>query len=592
MDKQSLQLASDYRDKVHHRIEALMPVLAQAAIGNYNQDVPLDGPTDEFSELYVGIQLMLEAMREKVSQLEELTDDLAEIVAKRSTELFGSETRFSVVADTANDAIITIDNHGHIIYLNRAAGIIFGYPLSKLKGQPLTRLVPSLNPHYLKVLPLPPSGGNQKLQKPVQAMAEHRRGRQFPVELSFATWQLNRKTNITVIVRDLTVHHMLVEKLAQRTNQLESKVAEQTRLLRVQLASAQQNRAEIEALLNSIGEGVVAVNKSGRVFFVNQEFARLARTEPTLLKGRYYYSVVPLEDEAGKGVSRAERPMFRALKTGTRAFANSLFYRPPDGQVLPVSITATPVIIKGKIVGAIDIIRDITKEREADQLKSDFVSIASHQLRTPATAVKGLLSLLIDGYEGPLTSHQARTIQAAYTENEHELKLVDDMLDVAKLDAGEMKLEPSLVDVNKLIRTIVSEQQELIGQTHPIVVTARRAVKIRADPGKLHMVFENLITNAIKYSPKQTRITVTIRHAGDTATIRVKDHGIGIAPRDVPHLFKRFSRAPNATKTHAGGSGLGLYLAKKIVDLHQGKITVDSQLGSGSIFTVTLPRQT
>ncbi len=445
MDKGNDTLTeAGYREHTEERIETLMPVLAQAAVGDYSRDVPLKAPHDEFSELYVGVQLMLEAMRDKISQLERLND----------------------------------------------------------------------------------------------------------------------------------------------------KVTEQAALLRRQLGAAEHNRAEVEALLSSIGEGVVAMNKTGRIFFVNHELVRLTGLDLEQIKDQHYYAAIALTDEAGHPIPQPDRPMHRALKSGQRVSADKYFFRSREGQLVPVAITATPVVLKNTVIGGIDIIRDITKEKEAERLKSEFVSLASHQLRTPATAVKGLLSLLLEGYSGELTPEQAKSLQLAFIENERELKLIDDMLDAAKIDAGEMILEQGAVDVGKVVKAVVAEQQELIqDRSQSVAITAPRAVEVWGDAAKLQMVFENLITNASKYSPRNSRIDIHLTLIGAKAKVSVKDEGIGIAPHDKTILFKRFSRAANAAKAHTSGSGLGLYLAKKIVDLHHGKITVTSRLGHGSTFTVTLPKQ-
>ena len=569
-----------------------MPILAQAVTGDFSRDVPADDQIDEFSELYGGVQLMLEGVRQKLGQLERLNAELEELVAARSNELYGSETRFTAVADTANDAIITIDNYGAITYMNRAAELIFGRRLSAVSGKALALIIPGLEPKYLETLQAPPYSGSKKLRKLVEATAKYRGGREFPVELSFATWQVGTKTFITAIVRDLTVHQMLVRKLAQKTEQLEGRVAEQTKLLRQQLADAEHSQAQDEALLGSIGEGVVAMNKAGRIFFVNREFSRLTGSSSEQIKNRQYYSGLKLKDENGQPVPRSSRPIYLTLQTGQRTVSNDYFYQSTDGRLFPVAITAAPIIVKGKIIGVIDVIRDITKEKAADRIKSDFVSLASHQLRTPATAVKGLISLLIEGYSGELDPGQMAHLKQAFIENERELELVDDMLDVAKFDTGEVVLEKTRIDVVQIINAVVTEQQALIRSRHQtITVTAPQLVNVWADASKLQMVFENLITNASKYSPENGRILVSLSASATEARVHIKDNGIGIAAKDVGLLFKRFSRAANATTTRTSGSGLGLYLAKRIVDLHRGQIAVDSKPDHGSTFTVILPTQ-
>jgi len=426
----------------------------------------------------------------------------------------------------------------------------------------------------------------------IEATAKHQNGHKFPVELSFATWQAGAQAFSTAIVRDLTVHHMLVKKLAQKTEQLEDRVQSQTKLLRSQLAQSEKTQAEDEALLGSIGEGMVAMDKSGRIFYANREFTRLTGANLDQIKGRHFYSTITVENESGRLIPRSHRPMQQALQTGRRVSSDEYFYRSTDDRVFPVSVTAAPIVLKGKVIGGIDVIRDITKEKEVDRLKSEFVSLASHQLRTPATAVKGLLALLLEGYNGKLTPEQTANIKQAFDENENELKLVDDMLDVAKLDAGELMIQLAPVDISRLIREVVAEQHIISKTRHQTVdIDLPRELLVPADRSKIRMVFENLLTNAGKYSPEGTKIQVSSEQSAKKLSIHVKDRGIGIAAKDMGNLFKRFSRATNAAQVHASGSGLGLYLAKKIVDLHHGRIEVESGLGQGSTFTVILPKQ-
>ena len=590
MDSLNPEKGADYRQLVQRRIKELELVIDQAAAGNLSGIISDPSPSDEFSNLYASVTQILAITRDKISRLEKLNCELEDIVAARSSELYGSETKYTAVANTANDAIITIDALGNVNYMNRAAEIIFGRPFSAVNGKLLTMIIPGLEPNYLTVLQAPPYKTSKKVRKLVEAIAKYKGGREFPVELSFATWQVGRKTYITAIVRDLTVHQMLVRKLGQKTEQLEGRVAEQTKLLRQQLAAAEHSQAQNAALLGSIGEGVVAMNKAGRIFFANREFARFTGVGIDQVKNRHYYSGLKLVDEAGVSVPRSSRPIYQSLQTGKRTFSSDYFYKSADGRLIPVAITAAPIIIKNKIIGVIDVIRDITKEKAADQIKSDFVSLASHQLRTPATAVKGLISLLIEGYSGTLDPNQLAHLQQAFIENEHELELVDDMLDVAKFDAGEVVLENSRFDVVGLIDIVVAEQRVMVqSRNQTISITAPKTVYARADSDKLRMVFENLITNASKYSADNGHIGVNIDVSKKSIIVSVTDNGIGIAKKDISQLFKRFSRIDNPTTRHITGSGLGLYLTKKIVDLHNGEISVESTPGRGSVFVVNLP---
>ena len=232
--------------------------------------------------------------------------------------------------------------------------------------------------------------------------------------------------------------------------------------------------------------------------------------------------------------------------------------------------------------------------QKVDQMKSEFVLLTSHQLRTPATAVKGFISMLLDGYRGKLKPRQRESLEAAYKENEVQISVINSILDVARLDAGELTLERSMADIGELIDTCAQGQAPILHAKDQTlkVVQPKEPVMLWVDPMKLKMVIDNLVNNASKYSPPGTTITVELEPGAEQAEIRVQDQGIGISRRDLPHLFKRFSRIAVLKTANIQGAGLGLYLADKLVRMHGGTISVKSELNVGTAFTVELPNVT
>ncbi len=226
-----------------------------------------------------------------------------------------------------------------------------------------------------------------------------------------------------------------------------------------------------------------------------------------------------------------------------------------------------------------------------DQMKSEFVLLTSHQLRTPATAVKGFISMLLDGYAGKLAAKQKQLIEAAYDENERQISVINSILDVAKLEAGEMALVRKMAEVSSIIEASVAGQASLLASRSQRldVVKPKRLVNLWIDPDKLRLVFDNFIHNAIKYSPPDSTITVRLKQSPERTIIQVTDQGIGIARQDLHRLFKRFSRIANSQTANIQGAGLGLYLADKLVAMHGGKIEVQSREGHGTTFTIVLP---
>jgi signal transduction histidine kinase len=228
---------------------------------------------------------------------------------------------------------------------------------------------------------------------------------------------------------------------------------------------------------------------------------------------------------------------------------------------------------------------------KVDQMKSEFVLLTSHQLRTPATAVKGFISMLLDGYAGKLHPKQKELIEAAYGENERQISVINSILDVAKLEAGEMVLARTTRDVAPIVEASAAGQASLLaskGQRLNII-KPKQPVMLWVDAEKLQLVIDNFIHNAIKYSPAGTAITVELKRAKSRVIIRVSDQGIGIASKDLHRLFKRFSRIASPQTANVQGAGLGLYLADKLVALHGGSIRVQSREGKGTTFTIELP---
>lgn len=228
---------------------------------------------------------------------------------------------------------------------------------------------------------------------------------------------------------------------------------------------------------------------------------------------------------------------------------------------------------------------------QLDRVRSEFVLLVSHQLRTPATAVKGFLSLINDYYAKGLTHKQQNLVNQAYEENDRQLQLINEILAVAQVDSGEMTLNKRPYDVLRLAKSVVAEQQILLDSRDQQANVIQSSVlpEILIDPEKIRIVIENLVHNASKFSPQGSQITVRLSAKEHTVLIEVTDEGPGLERIEVEKLFRKFSRGVSSATARTEGAGLGLYLAKQIVDLHHGKISVRSAVGEGTTFTVQLP---
>lgn len=231
------------------------------------------------------------------------------------------------------------------------------------------------------------------------------------------------------------------------------------------------------------------------------------------------------------------------------------------------------------------------KQEEVQTAKDDLLSLASHQLRTPATVVKQYVGMLLQGYAGDLSPQQIAMLTNAYESNERQLEIINQLLYVARLDAGRITLRTHKTDITKLMRDVARDQSEAVaGRNQQLSFKfPKRELVADIDPHYMRMVFENLLSNAIKYTPENGKITITVRRTPGQIVVRVSDTGVGIDPALQGNIFEKFTRVDNALSNDVNGSGVGLYLTKKIVELHKGSIEVRSVPGQGSAFIVRMP---
>ncbi len=268
---------------------------------------------------------------------------------------------------------------------------------------------------------------------------------------------------------------------------------------------------------------------------------------------------------------------------------------------------------EGTLIGFAKVTRDLTArkkqeddlrkaniylQKQQDELKllnaskDEFISLASHQLRTPATGVKQYVGMLVEGFAGSLEQGQIELLQKAYESNERQLRIISDLLKVAQIDAGKIKPLKTITNIHELITSVINEQHDTFSKRQQTIAYKKPVNVLEAtiDSNLIRMVLENIINNASKYSHHNTTVTITLTETENTVVIDIKDQGVGISNADIHRLFEKFSRIDNDLSTKVGGSGLGLYWAKKMVDLHEGSITMTSEPHKGTNFRIELPK--
>jgi len=238
------------------------------------------------------------------------------------------------------------------------------------------------------------------------------------------------------------------------------------------------------------------------------------------------------------------------------------------------------------------ILQERNDELEAiSRTKDEFVALASHQLRTPATAVKQYLGMVLQGYVGEITDMQAEMLGKAFESNERQIHIINQILNAARVDTGSLVMAPVPMDLSMLVRAIATDMEgELARRKHVFQVhVPPRPVPVAADMGYLRMAIENILHNASVYTPEGGTIAMKLERVGGRAVLSIADTGVGIKKTDLNKLFVKFSRIHNALSVQAGGSGIGLYLTAEIVRLHGGSVSVESKIRRGTTFAISLP---
>jgi len=392
----------------------------------------------------------------------------------------------------------------------------------------------------------------------------------------FANGDLSRKIEITGTDE--------VGQLALAFNQMSDR-------LRASYQRIALEKQRDEILLESMGEGMIALDEKGRIGLINSHAISMLNLQDKSVVGQLVHKAFALHSADGKKLLSAhDRPEMLALhhpKPLREVFSFKI-----DGQKpLMIHVNASPVVIGDKTAGAIVILRDVTHEREIDRMKTEFISLASHQLRTPLSAIKWYTEMLIAGDAGKLKKEQQEFAQNIYDSSERMVELVSSLLNISRIESGRIIIDPRPTDLKQLIDGIVTDlKAKTEEKQHTLIISVHKELpKINLDPRLIGQVFLNLLTNAIKYTPKGGEISVFVSRKDNQIVAQVTDNGYGIPKAEQDKVFQKFFRAENAVKVETDGTGLGLYLIKAVIESSGGKIWFESTEGKGTTFWFSLP---
>lgn len=368
--------------------------------------------------------------------------------------------------------------------------------------------------------------------------------------------------------------------------------------------SASNHAALAEVALAAIHDGVIITDKNGTIKFINPAAAKMTNYGGETAIGLDYGLVIKIETKEGRELSDQENPLVQAMNTGqTLEPTQVALIAAQSGQRLPIAVSVQ--IANDATASRVITFRDITKELEEEGEQTEFISTASHEMRTPVATIDGYLSLAINPQTATIDERARGYLTAAEKASKHLGKLFQNLLDVTKLDDGRIKPRFEPVEMVELIKNISDEfipkakEAKLtfnFGSNQPISFGENhrmsQVVYGFIDVSFMQEIMNNLIENAIKYTPEGGSIYVNVRGDGDRVLINVTDTGIGISAEDLSHIFQKFYRVDNSDTRTIGGTGLGLYLVKQRAEAMGGKVWAESAFGEGSTFYVSLPRIT
>ena len=361
--------------------------------------------------------------------------------------------------------------------------------------------------------------------------------------------------------------------------------------------SAVESKSDV--VINAIDDGVLAISKDGNIELINPSAQQIIGWDQGDALGLNWKSVLKLVTSDGKDVEDLENPIAQSLSKNQPTHNDKLFLLTSSEKRILVSIVSSPVGTDGE--GIIVVFRDITKEKAEEREQAEFISTASHEMRTPVASIEGYLGLALN----PATAHideKARDfITKAHESAQHLGRLFQDLLDISKVEDGRMKNNPKIINVNEFLKDIFdglatkAYEKQLNYIFMPDIIDEGKEKSLQPifyaniDPDHFREVVSNLIENAIKYTPSG-EVVVNITGDDKQISVSVKDSGIGIPAEDIPHLFQKFYRVDNSDTREIGGTGLGLYLSRRLAEAMSGNLRVESKYKEGSTFYLEIPR--
>ncbi len=333
--------------------------------------------------------------------------------------------------------------------------------------------------------------------------------------------------------------------------------------------------------------GIIITTPNQKIIYVNDAVEKLTEYSKKELIGK-----TPRILKSSKTSAEIYRELSDALKYGHAFNTEEMFNKKKNGEEYQASLSVYPVIKNGKTQFFVGVQSDITKRKELDRSKTEFISIASHQLRTPLSSLRWYLEMLEDQSMGDLNEQQKEMVEQCSESNRMMIKLVGELLSISRLEMGTFELNIEKIDLGKVVKSVLAESLVLVKERNQKITfdILTKNTKIMADEVHCRQTILNFISNAVKYTPENGEINIRLKEEENKIVFEVEDNGFGIPEKEKGKIFTKFFRAENATKSQIDGTGLGLYIVKQIIEKIGGTVGFDSTEGQGTTFYFKIPQ--
>lgn len=475
------------------------------------------------------------------------------------------ESRLHAIVETVVDGIIVIDDKGRIQTTNPATETLFGYTAQEMIGNNVKMLMPEqyANEHDTFLWNFSETGRAKIIGTGREVTGRRRDGGTFPMELAVSEMNIHGKTMFTGVVRDISRQ--------KRTE-----------------ADLREGAERIRSIVDTVVDGIVTINAQGIIETLNPAAEKIFQYKASEVIGKNIKMLMPEPYR-----SEHDNYLSHYTKTGEArviGIGREVIGQRKDGSTFPMDLAVSEMDISGVNMFT-GIVRDITERKAVERLKSEFVSTVSHELRTPLTSIRGALGIVLGKeYEG-ITPKVRRLLETADRNSERLTHLINDILDLEKIESGNLKFYFEAIDLVRLSRTAV-DTNEAYAQQHNVAIKLGTDVEhamVRGDSHRLLQVFANFISNAVKYSPPHGQIDIGISQADNGYRVSIRDRGQGIPAEFRSRIFQRFAQVDSSDAREKGGTGLGLSITKAIIERLGGQVDYQSREGVGTVFYFDLP---